>query len=124
MGGCLATPPYHPLGQPLSTISSGTWRLSKCHSPLTGLVESLVDLQLFGATKGAYTGSTGPRAGLFETAMRGRSESHQDAPRGAEVTGGVVFLDEIGDLSPLLQAKLLPVLSGALHRLGGERQIA
>jgi transcriptional regulator with AAA-type ATPase domain len=87
---------------------------------LTGLVETLADSQLFGVARGAYTGATAQRAGVFELAMTGRSRRGSEHI-GARVTGGVVFLDEIGDLSPTIQPKLLPVLSGGLfYRVGGE----
>src|SRR6185312_7458576 len=87
--------------------------------PLTGLVESLADLQLFGSSKGTFTGAT-DRAGIFESASTGQMH-RGDVPVGAAVTGGVVFLDEIGDLAPNLQTKLLPVLSGGVfYRLGTE----
>src|SRR5208283_2590169 len=59
----------------------------------SALVESLVESELFGYVKGAFTGATQDRAGLFESA-----------------DGGVIFLDEIGELSPGAQAKLLRVL--------------
>jgi DNA-binding NtrC family response regulator len=87
--------------------------------PLTGLVETLAEAQLFGSTRNAYTGAT-DRPGVFEAASRGRVQKGQQTV-GARVTGGVVFLDEIGDLSEKLQAKLLPVLSGGVfYRLGDE----
>jgi transcriptional regulator with GAF, ATPase, and Fis domain len=87
--------------------------------PLTGLVESLADLQLFGSSKGTFTGAI-DRAGIFESASTGQMR-RGDVPVGAAVTGGVVFLDEIGDLAPNLQTKLLPVLSGGVfYRLGTE----
>lgn len=87
--------------------------------PLTGLVESLADLQLFGSSKGTFTGAT-DRAGIFESASTGQMP-RGDVPVGAAVTGGIVFLDEIGDLAPNLQTKLLPVLSGGVfYRLGTE----
>lgn len=87
---------------------------------LTGLVETLADVQLFGATKGAYTGAAIQRAGVFEQASTARSEKGKEH-EAARLTGGVVFLDEIGDLSAGLQGKLLPVLSGgAYYRVGGE----
>lgn len=85
---------------------------------LTGLVDTLAEAQLFGVAKGAFTGAV-PRAGVFELAQTGRNS---DKPHvGARLTGGVVFLDEIGDLSEAMQAKLLPVLSGgAFYRVGSE----
>lgn len=87
---------------------------------LTGLVETLAESQLFGTSKGSFTGAT-ERAGVFEAAMLGRADRPGREPVGARLTGGVVFLDEVGDLAPELQAKLLPVLSGgAFYRVGAE----
>ncbi|MEB2325180.1 MAG: sigma 54-interacting transcriptional regulator, partial [Sorangiineae bacterium] len=69
------------------------------------LPESLLDSALFGHVRGAFTGASTPRAGLFETA-------HQ----------GTLFLDELGEMSPALQAKLLRVLEdGVVHPVGSER---
>ena len=86
---------------------------------LTGLVETLAEVQLFGAAKGAFTGAI-PKPGIFELASVGRV-SNTDVPIAAQTTGGIVFLDEIGDLSENLQAKLLPVLSGgSFYRVGDE----
>lgn len=62
-----------------------------CNCP--ALVESLAESELFGYVKGSFTGATQDRAGLFESA-----------------DGGVIFLDEVGDLSLSAQAKLLRVL--------------
>jgi DNA-binding NtrC family response regulator len=82
--------------------------------PLTGLVESIAESQLFGVARGAYTGAE-ERPGVFEKAMQ-----EEKSPE-VKITGGVVFLDEVGELTPKLQAKLLPVLSnGAFYRVGGE----
>jgi DNA-binding NtrC family response regulator len=87
---------------------------------LTGLVVQLAEAQLFGVAKKAATG-VDERAGVFERAVTGTSGSRGDPSVGSRVTGGVVFLDEIGDLPPALQAKLLPVLSGGVfYRVGGE----
>jgi DNA-binding NtrC family response regulator len=64
--------------------------------------ENLIESELFGAEAGAYTGSTRLRIGRFEAA-----------------NGGTIFLDEIGNLSPAGQMKLLRVLqTGELERLG------
>lgn len=85
--------------------------------PLTGLVESIADVQLFGSVRSAYTGAS-DTAGIFEKAARGRAGS---TPVAAELTGGVVFLDEVGDVPPALQAKLLAILSGgSVYRVGAE----
>ncbi len=59
----------------------------------SALVESLVESELFGYVKGAFTGAIRDKVGLFESA-----------------DGGIIFLDEIGELSPGAQAKLLRVL--------------
>ncbi len=71
------------------------------------LPENLVESELFGYEKGAFTGALAARAGKFETA-------HQ----------GTLFLDEIGDMGPATQAKILrAVESGMVERLGGSRPI-
>jgi transcriptional regulator with AAA-type ATPase domain len=72
----------------------------------TGLVDELACAQLYGIKRGAATGVEGA-PGVFERAQAGPNGEPWD---GATITGGVVFLDEIGDLSSFLQAKLLPVL--------------
>jgi DNA-binding NtrC family response regulator len=69
---------------------------------------ALLESELFGYERGAFTGATTRRAGRFELA-----------------DGGTIFLDEIGEMSPALQAKLLHVLQdGCFTRLGGNREIA
>ncbi len=70
-------------------------RRNKSFSPVdcSGLVPTLIESELFGYVKGAFTGAQHARAGLFESA-----------------DGGTVFLDEIGDLPIDMQAKLLRVL--------------
>ncbi|NMG64802.1 AAA domain-containing protein [Azoarcus indigens] len=65
----------------------------------------LIEAELFGVQKGAYTGAQQSRAGRFERA-----------------DGGTLFLDEVGDLSPAAQVKLLRVLqSGEVERLGDDQ---
>ena len=67
----------------------------------------LIESELFGHEKGAFTGATAMRRGKFELA-----------------DGGSIFLDEVGDLHEASQAKLLRVLQdGEIQRLGGERSI-
>ncbi len=71
------------------------------------LPEDLLDSELFGHAKGAFTGATANKAGLFR-----------------EADGGTLFLDEIGDISPRLQAKLLRVLQeGEVRPVGGSASI-
>jgi DNA-binding NtrC family response regulator len=78
------------------------------HEPFIGincaaLPEQLIEAELFGHEKGAFTGAVGLKKGMFEVAE-----------------GGTLFLDEIGELPIGLQAKLLGVLDdGTFRRLGG-----
>jgi DNA-binding NtrC family response regulator len=72
-----------------------------------GLTETLLEDELFGHNKGAYTGATGERPGRFE---------HAD--------GGTLFLDEVGDMPLAMQAKLLRVLeNGEVFRIGSNDPI-
>jgi DNA-binding NtrC family response regulator len=67
------------------------------------LPPTLIESELFGHERGAFTGATARRSGRFEAA-----------------TGGTLFLDEIGDLDPALQSKLLRVVQeGTYERVGG-----
>src|SRR6266478_2514043 len=71
------------------------------------LPEHLVESELFGYEKGAFSGADSSKPGLFELADK-----------------GTIFLDEIGELQPQIQVKLLRVLDGApYYRLGGNRKI-
>jgi two-component system response regulator HydG len=71
------------------------------------LPETLLESELFGYERGAFTGAVARKEGRFELA-----------------DGGTLFMDEIGDLSPATQAKLLRVLQeGDFERLGGTRTL-
>ncbi|QOY90711.1 sigma-54 interaction domain-containing protein [Paludibaculum fermentans] len=73
----------------------------------TALPEHLVESELFGYERGAFSGAEASKAGLFEIA-------HE----------GTLFLDEIGDLDPRVQVKLLRILDGApYYRLGGVKKV-
>ncbi len=68
----------------------------------SALVETLLESELFGHVKGAFTGASQSKQGLFEVA-----------------DGGTIFLDEIGEISPHVQVKLLRVLEGhEIQRVG------
>jgi DNA-binding NtrC family response regulator len=70
------------------------------------LPESLVESELFGHERGAFTGAISRKSGLFEVA-----------------DGGTLFIDEIGELPPALQPKLLRVLEdGSLRRVGSHQE--
>ncbi|NJN36440.1 MAG: sigma-54-dependent Fis family transcriptional regulator [Nitrospiraceae bacterium] len=72
------------------------------------LPETLLESELFGHVKGAFTGAVADKRGLFE-----------------EADGGTIFLDEIADTAPVFQAKLLRVLQeGEIKRVGGARSIS
>jgi transcriptional regulator with PAS, ATPase and Fis domain len=71
------------------------------------LPDQLIESELFGYDKGAFSGADSGKPGLFELAHR-----------------GTIFLDEIGELEPKMQVKLLRVLDGVpYYRLGGVRKI-
>src|SRR5579872_1298730 len=72
------------------------------------LPEHLIESELFGYEKGAFSGADTAKPGLFEMAC-----------------GGTIFLDEIGELDPRMQVKLLRVLdSVAYYRLGGVKKVS
>jgi two-component system response regulator AtoC len=71
------------------------------------LPDELLESELFGYEKGAFTGAVGRKQGKFETAHK-----------------GTIFLDEIGEMSPPLQAKLLQVMQDSeFTRLGGNKEV-
>jgi two-component system, NtrC family, nitrogen regulation response regulator NtrX len=86
-----------------SPFASGPFVKVNCAAIPSDLLES----ELFGHEKGAFTGAVAARKGKFELA-----------------DGGTIFLDEVGDLLAASQAKLLRVLQeGEFHRVGGEQPI-
>jgi Nif-specific regulatory protein len=86
-----------------SSRSKGPFVAVNC----AALAESVLESELFGHEKGAFTGAVSQRKGRFEQA-----------------NGGTLFLDEIGEISPGFQAKLLRVLQlGEFERVGGNNTI-
>ena len=88
-----------------------TWSL-RASGPLVkincaAIPETLLESELFGHEKGAFTGASSTRIGRFE-----------------EADGGTIFLDEIAEMSPPLQAKLLRVTQGGkFQRIGSNREV-
>ena len=86
-----------------SALAEGPFIKFNC----AALPESIVESELFGHEKGSFTGATAMRKGRFEQA-----------------NGGSIFLDEVGELSPPMQAKLLRVLQEkTFERVGGNHSV-
>ena len=84
-----------------STRSAGSFVAVNCGA----LTETLLEAELFGHVRGAFTGAVNDRKGLWE-----------------EAAGGTLFLDEVGETSPALQVKLLRALQeGEIRRVGASR---
>ncbi len=85
---------------------------ARAHAPFvpincTAMPEGLLESELFGHVRGAFTGAHASKRGLFE-----------------EANGGTLFLDEIGDMSPVLQSKLLRVLQDQeIRPVGGNKAV-
>jgi DNA-binding NtrC family response regulator len=84
-----------------STRSGGSFVAVNCGA----LTETLLEAELFGHVRGAFTGAVGDRKGLWE-----------------EAAGGTLFLDEVGETSPAFQVKLLRALQeGEIRRVGASK---
>ena len=82
----------------MSPVSAQRFAVCNC----SAIVDTLLESQLFGHVRGAFTGATDTRPGLFEYA-----------------NGGTVFLDEVGETSAAMQAKLLRVIQNReIQRVG------
>jgi sigma-54 specific flagellar transcriptional regulator A len=91
------------------TIHYGSSRADKPFVPVNcgAIPAELLESELFGHERGAFTGAIAPRTGRFELA-----------------DGGTIFLDEIGEMPPMLQVKLLRVLQErAFERIGGAKTV-
>jgi DNA-binding NtrC family response regulator len=91
------------------TIHFSGARASRAFVPIncTAMPEGLLESELFGHVRGAFTGAHANKRGLFE-----------------EADGGTLFLDEIGDMPPALQAKMLRVLQDReIRAVGGTRPV-
>ena len=87
----------------LSTLADGPLVDINC----AAIAENLMESELFGHEKGAFTGALGRKTGLFEMAA-----------------GGTLFMDEVGELDPKLQGKLLRALElGSFFRVGGTQKV-
>src|SRR5574341_747970 len=94
-------------------VAESIWKVStRWEKPFVvincaAIPETLLEAELFGYEKGAFTGATSSRIGKFE-----------------EADGGIIFLDEIGDMSLSLQSKVLRVLqNGTFSRVGDNKEI-